>query len=420
MIVRRRWLAAGWSVLVAYSALHFVFSALVAGWRMLGGDVLSAFPGPLTVRVSRLWPWGAKPWIETEMARNGAPGIWNYGPVLHVVTLPFGLAASLSQAMHGILVADLVLVIATVLLWIELLWPGRRNVAAALVIVCVWMNHFPLLEAITGREIELLELFLITVGVWALRRDRQTIAGAAFGVAALTKFLPAIFIPYLFVKGYRKAGWAAALIAAVIALVTQPLLGWQNSVTLALARTEQTGASFPAAYANQGITNVLYKIFTVFNINEPRPATLYPEPLRVIGGLLSLAVLLATAWFIVRQRRSRLIEIECALLAIVMCLVVTHANTYYFVFVLPALSIGVAALWQQPPALSNAAKGALAGAITLSGFMMPMAVFAYVSGIQSLLVSRVLQAWSLPAFGAVLAAGLMVELHRVARARELD
>ena len=138
-------------------------------------------------------------------------------------------------------------------------------------------------------------------------------------VAAPTKFLPAIFIPYLFVKGYRKAGWAAALIAAVIALVTQPLLGWQNSVTLAMARTEQAGASFPAAYANQGITNVLYKIFTVFNIDEPRPATLYPEPLHVIGGLLSLAVLLATGWFIVRRRRSRLIEIECALLAIVMC-----------------------------------------------------------------------------------------------------
>ena len=52
--------------------------------------------------------------------------------------------------------------------------------------------------------------------------------------------------------------------------------------------------------------------------------------------------------------------------------------------------------------------------------MLPMAVFAYVTGIPGVLVSRVLQAWSLPVFGAVLAAGLMVELHRVARARELE
>ena len=102
------------------------------------------------------------------------------------------------------------------------------------------------------------------------------------------------------------------------------------------------------------------------------------------------------------------------------CLVVPHANTYYFVFVLPALSVGVAALQQQPEALGALPKVALAGAIALSGFLVPMKVFEIVTHIPGVLIARVLQGWSLPAYGAILAAALMLELHRISRAQRPD
>lgn len=98
-------------------------------------------------------------------------------------------------------------------------------------------------------------------------------------------------------------------------------------------------------------------------------------------GALSVSELLATTAFVVRWRRGRLIELECALLAIVMCLVAPHANTYYFVFLLPALTIGVASLQQRPAAVGVPAKVALAGAIALSGFLLPMGVYEKVTGI---------------------------------------
>ena len=280
-----RWQLAAWCVLVAYSAAHFLYSAVFNAWRTLSGDLLSAFPGPFTLRASHAWPWLTGDWIESEMAWNGGPKIlmWNYGPVLHIITLPFALASTYLQAMRLILLVDYGLVAATFALWIHLLFPGRRQPFVWIGILCVWLNYFPLLEALTGREIEIFELFLITVGIWALRQHREIPAGVAFGVAAMTKFLPAVFIPYLFVKGYRRGGWVAALTALSIALIAQPLLGWQWSVTAALANREQTGAAFPTAYANQALTNVLYKTFTIFNINDPRPPTLYPHLLRAIG-----------------------------------------------------------------------------------------------------------------------------------------
>lgn len=407
-------------MLGVYSVAHFLYSAVFGGWKLLGGDVLSAFPGPMTLRVSQLCSACEREWIGPEMARNGTSGMWNYGPVLHVITLPFGLASSLPHAMRWMLFVDYVLVAATLALWIQLLVPGRRAIWAWVGIVCVWLNYFPLLEALTGREIELFELFLITIGVWGLRREREGLAGAAFGLAAMTKFLPAIFIPYLFVKGYRRAGGVALLTAASIVLAAEFALGWRWSTTLVVAGAEHAGGWFQSAYANQAITNVLYKTFTIFDIDNPRPPTLYPDLLRAIGSGMSAAVLLCTAWFIVRWRRSRLIEVECALLAIVMCLVVSHANTYYFVFALPALTIGLAALQQRPSSVGVPARVALVGAVVLSGFLLPMGVYGILIGIPGEIAARVLQGWSLPAYGAILAAALMLELHRVQREMPLE
>jgi glycosyl transferase family 87 len=408
-------LSVWWWALIVYSVAHFIYSAVYGAWTTLGGDLLSAFPGPLTVRVGQAWPVLARSW--TTEALGMGPVKWNYGPALHIMLLPFSFASTQFQAMRLILLFDYALVAATFAIWIRLLFPDSRPTRAWIAILCLWLNYFPLLEAIVGREIELVELFLLTLAIHALRQQREVLAGASIGVAAMLKFLPAVFIPYLFVKGYRRAGWVAAAAALSIAILAQPLLGWQRAVTISIANKEIAGSDLRTSYANQALTNVLYKTFTAFNIKDPHPPTLYPQTLRPLAFSLSFVVVVATAWFIVRWRRCRFLELEFALLAIVMCLVVSHANTYYFVFALPALSVALAATAQRPDALGTLPKAALAAAIVLSGFLVPMKVFELITHIEGLFVARVLQGWSLPAYGAILAAGLMVELHRLSRAR---
>ena len=400
-------------LLLGYSAAHFLYSAVLTARRIDGGDMLSAFPGPLSFRLGRVWPPLARDWVNASFG-DGTFALWNYGPALHALTIPFGLASTLRQAMQWMLIVDVALVAATMALWLNMLLPGRCLTAPALAILCVWLNHFPLLEAVAGREVEIFELFLITVGIQALKRDREGLAGFVFGLAATTKFLPGVFVPYLFIKGYNKAARIALAIVVSIGVLAQPLLGWQASITVAAGNAQQNDAEFPTAYANQSIENVLQKTFAAFDIDNPHPPTAYPHSLRGLGNAVSLAVLAATGWFLVRCRRRRLVETECALLAIVMCLVPIHANTYYFVFLLPALSIGVAAL-TRAGGLGTAPKIALAGAVSLSGFLVPMKFFEIATGVPGVLIARALQQWSLPAYGAVLGAALMLELHRLQR-----
>ena len=191
------------------------------------------------------------------------------------------MARTQNDAMRLMLLVDYGLIAATFVLWMRLIFPRRPEAWMWISILCLWLNYFPLLDALVGREIEIFELFLITLGIWALRRRRNVAAGIAFSIAAMTKFLPIVFIPYLFVKGYRRAGWAAcAVVALTIALIAQPFLGWQRSATFDIARKEVTGEDFRTSYANQALTNVLYKTFSGFNINDPHPRTWYPHLLR--------------------------------------------------------------------------------------------------------------------------------------------
>src|SRR5205814_1747411 len=154
---------------------------------------------------------------------------------------------------------------------------------------------------------------------------QQAGAGAAFGVAAMLKFLPVIFVPYLWIKGYRKACGVAVLVVLTIAVLGQALLGFEHSITFAVLTMEGSGTHVAAAYANQALVNVLYKMFTPFDMYEPHPTRILFLPvLRVVGMILHLGVLVACGWFLVRWRRTRFLEIECALVAIVMVLVPPH------------------------------------------------------------------------------------------------
>lgn len=416
---RSRWSTAVWTFVAAYSIARFAYTAVWIAWTSVAGDFSSAFPSPLTLGVSQRFPGLMGPWIQGSLAwHSWGDGSWNYGPALHVITLPFAFAPTHLTALRLILIVNLACAAATFFLWTRRLLPALPA-TAIVAVLCIWLNHFPLLEALVGREVEVFELFLITLAIVWLRRGREAPAGAAIGLAAMIKFLPVLLVPYLIVKGFRRAAAAALVTIAAFAILAQVTLGWQRSVTLLQLVEETRTAVYPTAYANQAIANVLYKTFTAFNLDDPRPPTLYPRALRIAGAILNALVLAATAWFVVRWRRSRLIEIECALLLIVMCLLPSHANTYYFVFALPALTIAAAAVWQRPAARVPWLTPALAASVALMGFLLPMKAYEIASGIPGMLVARALQGWSLPFYGAILACGLMVELHRRERGDSL-
>lgn len=406
----------GWCILgglVAYSVAHYVYSAIYFALGTSGGDFRSAFPGPLLFRLVETWPSLAKDWIRPWFFTEKLS--WNYGPVLHFLTAPLVFAESSHQAMTILLLVNHALIAVTFCLWVRLLFGQRPGLAATLGLACLWLNYFPLLEALTGREIEIFELFLITASIWCLRTNRQGFAGIAIGLAAMTKFLPVILVPYLFIKGFRKAGWIACGLMLVIAGIAQMLLGFEHSLTFRVFTAEAQAEYVATGYSNQSLMNLLHKTFTRFDMHVIKPETLYPRPLWILGTLVQTAVLAACGWFLLRWRRSRFVETEVALLLLVMILVPPHSNTYYLVFALPALSIGLAAWISRPQAISFLPKLAWGAAIALSGFLVPVKCFEPITGLPGVVIARIWQLYSLPAFGAIFAALAIVDVHQALR-----
>jgi hypothetical protein len=300
--------------ILAYSALHFFYSGVLWSVKTLGGGLLSTFPGPLMYRAAEAWPALQQPWLITDNPDRFHR--WHYGPMLHFLTFPFIMAGSLRQAMLIILGINYVVVGVAFLLWCRRLvgaYP-RRNIVLLIGLAAIWLNYQPLLEVIAGRECELWELLLVTASLWALRAKREGLAGLLIGTAGMIKFIPLALIPYCFIKGFRRAGWSAVLAVLAITLLSVPFFEAKYSILLYWLSGEWQGKLFFADYDTQAILNMLYKMFTPFNLHELHPVAPLGPVLYPIGMLMNLAVALACARFVWQWRRQRYIEVECALL----------------------------------------------------------------------------------------------------------
>lgn len=407
-----RWRTFLWVAVVGASIVRFIQSGVLWAVRSMGGDALSAIPTPFMWQLAHYWPALMKPWLDP-----GRPS-WNYGPLVQFLTVPLMVAPTLQQASWMLLAVSYALATATFLLWVRIVQRAtgqQRWVFAGMLVL--WLNFFPLLDAVIKREYEVWELFLLTLALLTLRAKRPVLAGVLVGLAGSVKILPLLGIPYLFIRGEHKAGWTALLTVAVCFGAAFALWGAENSVTLGLLRDHAHGDMYPAAPANQAITNILYKMCLPLDVmlRVPVPQTPFPVLMQRIGMVLDAVIVLATLAFVRRWRHRDLLEWEMALLMIVMILIPPHANTYYVIFALPALSLAWGCLLAQSQQVGAMIKGTWLLAAVCSGLPLPMAAWGRVLGVPALTAALTLQAYSLPAFGAILAALVTVALHRVAR-----
>lgn len=395
-----RWLAV---IILFYSIAHFLYSGVWFPLRMPGGDFFSAFPGPLIMSRSGLWAAIGNVWTP-----HGS-GLWNYGPFLHFFTFPFILFRSLSQVRLAMLVLNYIFLGISFYIWWKVLFKDKPRLGLG--IMCfIWMNYFPLLEGITGREIEILELFLISLSFLMLVSHRQAAGGTLLGIAGMTKFLPMIFIPYLFLKRHKKAFlWCLALTAFFV-IFTEALLGWKNSLTLRYVIEGET--ILPAAYANQAIPNMLYKIFSPnINMNLIRTQPLYPGLVSKIGLSLSILLLAFTFWTLYKNRKSQHVALEFGILLPVMILTPQHANTYYLLFLVISYTIAASYYVNYRKSFTLLMTGALFLSYLISGFIIAMLLIELIVHVEGFKIARLLQLYSLPGFGALILYLILMNLY---------
>lgn len=294
-----------------YSAVHFAMTGVRQPLANFTGDFLASFPA-----WGMAFFFGRLDLYDGSLAsRWGPPPIWHYGPMLHAITAPLLAFPTLRSAYVAWLIVNYIFVALAAVLAMVIIDNGRLTLATAVVVVCVFCNFGPLYEALTQRTIEIFELLLLFAAYVLLRKRRDTAAGVAVGIAAMAKFLPLIFLPWFVLKRKWGALTAAMLVIVPVAVVTQFVLGWENSGLLIQLRD----GGMIVNELDQSLAGIARRLFAS----------------RAAGAAaIVLALAALCALMLLMRHREDSDDLEWGVLVVAMVLLPPHNEQYYFAFLL--------------------------------------------------------------------------------------
>ncbi|PYQ35242.1 MAG: hypothetical protein DMF57_03760 [Acidobacteria bacterium] len=327
-----------------YSAVHFFVSGIRQPLHNFNGDFLASFPSwRLSVLLGRLDLYCGSLAEDWAVAfRSGIP-VWHYGPVAHLVTLPLFAFGNLRSAYLAWLVATYAFLLVSLVLAARAFdLRGVRWIALLAI-----LNFVPLYEALTQRNIEIFEVALILAAFVLMRAERQSAAGIVIGFAAMTKFLPLIFIPYFAVKRMWNALAASLITVVSIAVAAELVFGWRNSGTV----IQLLRGSFLSSALNQSLSGMIIRLLR-WTHSSLSVAML--SRVAIVAGLAGLSWI-----FLKTRRRAGIEDLEWGTLIVAMVLLPPHNEQYYFVMLLfPFLALLARRLYLSWLAISFLLVGA--------------------------------------------------------------
>jgi len=364
--------------------LHFAITGVRQPLANFYGDFLASFP---TWRVASLC--GRMDLYVHSLAEDwgwGPPPIWHYGPVLHLITIPLLAFPTLRSAYVAWLFVNYIFVAVAAIVAIRILGVDRTTV---LVVTLVFCNFNPLYEALTERTIEIFELMLLFVAWSCYRRGRDVGCGVAIGLAAMAKFLPLIFLPWLVLRRRWRALAASLAVIVPIAIAAQLVLGWQHSGTF----IQLGGVTFLKSELDQSLSGMVARLISWTHCPLPAPLVGLVAILIALGALM--------AFMLDARRREGSEDIEFGLLAAAMVLLAPHNEQYYFVFLL----LPYVLLYQRYRTGWSPRAALLALSFALVAVPIPLSIVQRIAGVD--VFSLYLRA-GIPFVGAALLVAVVV------------
>ena len=352
-----------------YTAAHFFFSGIRQPLDNFYGDFLASFPSwRLSSLLGRLGLYNGSLSEKWANKFGGAHPLWHYGPVEHLVTLPLFAFGDLRSAYTAWLIANYAFLIAILALAVGVFDSGRSKWVWRSVAAIAILNYGPLYEALTQRNIEIFELLLIFAAFALLRYGYPTASGLVVGLAAMTKFLPLIFLPYFVVKRMSRALVGSMMAIVPIAIATEVVFGWRYSGTGVQLRE----GSFLNSDLNQSLSGMIIRLLG-WTRSSLSPA--------LLSRAAIVAALAAVSWLFLRSRNGAAIDdLEWSTLIVAMVLLPPHNQQYYFVLLLfPYLALVARELRPGAPA-HHGRRWWLAISFILTGVLVPLSVLSRLTG----------------------------------------
>ncbi|MBI3449468.1 MAG: DUF2029 domain-containing protein [Acidobacteria bacterium] len=230
---------------------YYVAARVVESGR--AGDLYYPEPkGSLLAQASIEHPW-------IDVARSAGidnPNYYLYPPLFAVAFVPLA-ALPYETAFAAWLLLNVAFLAGAFLLCL----PPRRDrtlsglAAAALVA----LTFYPVWHHLKIGQSSLLVLLLLAACLALLRRGREGAAGLALSGAILLKLTPVIFIPFLWMRGRRRAAVAATLAVAALTAISLAVTGPAAQITYVTRMIPLLSAG-TAFYPNQSLNGFVTRL----------------------------------------------------------------------------------------------------------------------------------------------------------------
>jgi len=316
----------------------------------------------------------ATPWAQLARA-NGFPQVMEFinPPFSAVVMAPLALISwQWSYLIWEILA--IILTAATIFLTLRLL-PSRPELETFGLIFAAACFFFPFRHALACGQVNISILFVWTLGVYLLKRQKPMASALCFALGTVLKVQPVAAVPLLALR--RQWRWLAAYVAGVVAFTGVSVweLGWQTNLTwltkIYPSISSGVGSVYNRSFA--GLVNAL--------CGPGYVATLYTETEWPVPPGLSLfekacgaAIGLGFIFWCWRKRRDAkgLLD-ELILLPLVFLLAAPFSWTYHFILAILPLTY----LWAKAREATFGELLALYFGTLALGTDLPMYVAAY-------------------------------------------
>jgi hypothetical protein len=329
VLVRRALIA----LVFLYGLTRFLSSALLPALQRLTGDFSAAFPS------------GALIWLRPDFPRTNVigdtAGMWNYGPVMHAVTLPLFLAPTWSAVAPLWAVMNL-LMLAACFAGLVGLVPGRASLTygSLALLATMWLLFQPLATCFAQGNIEIAELLMLVLAFRLMAAGRFDAASVWVGVAVMTKFLPAGFIGWLVLKRRWRAAAVGTATMLVIAVITAFTLGWSRSVTLGESAPLAVGSNM-SGFLDGGVPSIYFHRTAVPDWSATLLNWFPEERMKVAAnaGRVASAMMGIVFTCLLARRRPGALRDELGVLCLLMFLVAPWDHDYYYIFALVPLTL---------------------------------------------------------------------------------
>lgn len=278
----------------------------------------------------RTWYSGVSGWLNGSslysieaIEQNHFGMVFKVPPFFAMLFIPFA-SLNFEHALLVFRITNTIILVATCIIWLRM-WNISLSIFD-LASVVILFNFHPLLDTIEYGQIDVLLLFLVTLSLWAIRTERDVLAGVFVALGALLKVYPALLLIFFAVKRNWRAMLGFVVGVFVCTIVSVIIIGLDEHVIFVTQVFPRLGGT-TSWVENQTIAGFLAR----FN-SSPHSLTIYRDQLvQIISNLafISILVIVCLAALIPAERRSTLYALQYSLYLLLMVLAIPVAWMHY-------------------------------------------------------------------------------------------